>query len=1082
MDQEKADIEDCLINHAGILTNDRHMLTDLALEQLSQMLNVNLISGASSGFISFYEDILSGEQLEFFLWCESRYTVYACDKFDEIVKKVIADCREYLSDLRNNMDREFIKCIKKIISMGNFISSNEKLNRCATMLLMMGKNRDITDINISNQAFYIKTNKIKKDLLECKFEIIEKNSRIAQTMKDFAIKQMNQMFMSMCDETFLKIHFNCINLIEAAKNLGAAVLQCIVICSKEFSCKKFRANRKEFKITLMHMINDACDQIEKLYDVTGEVTVLNSISIRNGYVTGNGHHSSTLLESHLYNSDSTPPEIEDFNDYGRYSEECSETSEQSYQSVHQNVSPTQCVSKSEQYNVQSNFSDICQTIKTTLAVSQASDESHSKNTTGKNPEVCTREYKLDFFEEIDTQNLAKKVVSKDSPDCLMYPAETNPGMSTEESEVNVSEGTDTQDFSRNTICRFLSDNPRISVEKNSEVNAIKNETGLSEAAATQDFFKEATMKSCRDTKADQILTGQRKTIKNKQKVSKNNETFNMSLYNLKRNEETYQDKNSLNFSNEFPHTTFSRRDKKTDNQAGILMERSVTEEICVNNSLTFSNEFPPTFSRTDKKTNSPAGILMERSIFNKDTQDKEQYFELFTMTNHTLDNQNKGHNLSEDKTDVKIKTDKSLSGQEEMIKNKQSVSQGNKTSNVNFHNLNRNENKYKDGKDLIIPDKFPNETFYIRDKKKDISTNRAVERSTADVDTESDVEKVAAEGLILLEQNSNNNSRDTDNTNLVISEMETYGYDTDKSTIYESESSSTDTNSTFSSVSLTSFSDSQTTAHDFSAVKKKQLKRKSESKLKTSKAKKKKLIVKEGCNNMELNSCTDTDNENMSNFNTEMSTDSIPYRSKLINNSDNCENNGFPSVVFTIPIRSIRGVTRGVRVKIVPKKNCLWFLRKTHKVNIPDTGMKKDENKELTKQASYCFNNHFIPIRSNDEEYRRENVSYIFPKLQENFIEVDSISETKTMVTNIIMDNFMEITEMIKNGINRHYEELKKRYANKNVSEMNSFILEQSVDTQNYEKENTDSDQTYVDFLEGYPQGYDPFLENAQIY
>ena len=72
MDQEKADIEDCLINHAGILTNDRHMLTDLALEQLSQMLNVNLISGASSGFISFYEDILSGEQLEFFLWCESR--------------------------------------------------------------------------------------------------------------------------------------------------------------------------------------------------------------------------------------------------------------------------------------------------------------------------------------------------------------------------------------------------------------------------------------------------------------------------------------------------------------------------------------------------------------------------------------------------------------------------------------------------------------------------------------------------------------------------------------------------------------------------------------------------------------------------------------------------------------------------------------------------------------------------------------------------------------------------------------------------------------------------------------------------
>ena len=85
------------------------------------------------------------------------------------------------------------------------------------------------------------------------------------------------------------------------------------------------------------------------------------------------------------------------------------------------------------------------------------------------------------------------------------------------------------------------------------------------------------------------------------------------------------------------------------------MERSVTEEICVNNSLTFSNEFPPTFSRTDKKTNSPAGILMERSIFNKDTQDKEQYFELFTMTNHTLDNQNKGHNLSEDKTDVKLK-------------------------------------------------------------------------------------------------------------------------------------------------------------------------------------------------------------------------------------------------------------------------------------------------------------------------------------------------------------------------------------------------------------------------------------------
>ena len=47
---------------------------------------------------------------------------------------------------------------------------------------------------------------------------------------------------------------------------------------------------------------------------------------------------------------------------------------------------------------------------------------------------------------------------------------------------------------------------------------------------------------------------------------------------------------------------------------------------------------------------------------------------------------------------------------------------------------------------------------------------------------------------------------------------------------------------------------------------------------------------------------------------------------------------------------------------------------------------------------------------------------------------------------------------------------------------MNSFILEQSVDTQNYGKENTDSDQTYVDFLEGYPQGYDPFLENAQIY
>lgn len=65
MKQEQSNMEDNLINSAGLLTLHRSMLERLVLEQLGQLININLLSSASSQFVSCYAKMLSGKNLDF---------------------------------------------------------------------------------------------------------------------------------------------------------------------------------------------------------------------------------------------------------------------------------------------------------------------------------------------------------------------------------------------------------------------------------------------------------------------------------------------------------------------------------------------------------------------------------------------------------------------------------------------------------------------------------------------------------------------------------------------------------------------------------------------------------------------------------------------------------------------------------------------------------------------------------------------------------------------------------------------------------------------------------------------------------
>ncbi|CAA58339.2 immediate early protein IE1 [Human betaherpesvirus 6A] len=839
MKQEQSDMEDKLIKCAGLLTQQQSMFIGLGLEQLSQLININLLSSASTKYVESYSKMLHGKELDFFNWCEPRFIVFACDKFDGLVKKVASESRNLLLDLRANMNNDIIKAVKDIFSKATVTLDCQKLNQGATMLMMMAHNKEMSNPDISSKDFCEKINTLKQTLLEGKNEIVETNAKNMQILQTFAIKQMNQIFMDGCDKAFLKLNVNCKNLITAAKNLANTILQSIVICSNEFSWQHLKLLRRGFKVTMLNMITQACECLESDYDDTGLIKPLTPLQIMDGYINMNKNRQSSICDGNTDPSDSMILDLADFDDHGRYSEESS------IESIHE-------------------------------------DDDNKMYPCTPSPEVPGKSKYVGTF----TENSRQSGDEQTNPNCVGTASVTDLG------------GPD-------------------------NLNSI---SGLQSC-------KNMLLERLLDTQCDSVVEG------TEQDGSYGNTLISeMMMFGYETDHSAPYESESDN-NDEIDYIANSDSAARTNN----IHMNSTDENTPFSNSICSPPEVTPSKKNVKPKSMTPGSKPKKRVAKRK-------------------------HVSSKSPKNKKIKTD-----------------------------------QLPKAADVIV--------------------------ISSESEDEEDGDNIIGNSILIKAIKSESDS--------------------------ESSSESNDCTSEHKQLHLSDYDE--------------------------------------------------------------------------VTNNGHCPSYGFPTPVFTIPIRSMQG-TGGIKSKFIPKKNWIWYMKKTHQVdNCPIHNSENVDAKDDSDgtEAKHCFMNHFVPIKTDDEDYDKNNVSYIYNKIQNSKIDSGDIIPTKKLIIDMVMDNFMDLNDIIKQGITKHCQDLCNKYNvvtpttceddlnmtnsqtfattatqvfDPPVTGNNSSILNIINDTTSQNDENRctegtsnsnekctnisdcNSDGTEAFKLDGYPSDYDPFVENAQIY
>nr|AAP81083.1 IE1 protein [Human betaherpesvirus 6B]AAP81085.1 IE1 protein [Human betaherpesvirus 6B]APO37180.1 regulatory protein IE1 [Human betaherpesvirus 6B] len=958
MKQELSNMEDDLINSAGLLTLHRSMLEGLVLEQLGQLININLLSSVSSKFVSCYAKMLSGKNLDFFNWCEPRFIVFACDKFDGLVKKMASESRDLLMDLKANMNNQFVIAIKNIFSKAYVALDCEKLNTVSTSLLLMAHNKEMSNPDISNKDFCGRVNLLKQELLESRNEIIENHVKNMKMFQEFANKQMNQIFMDNCDRTFLKIHVNCKNLITAAKNISTAVLQSIVLCSSEFSWQYLKPHRHQFKITIMNMITHACECLETVYDDTGLIKPLTSSDIMEGYIAINKDRESSICDLNIDPSESILLELAEFDEHGKYSEESS------IESIHEDDDNVEYLKYME--------------------VQSPTD--NNTPTPSKNNESPTRQ-KL--------TNIHEKDVEKMYPDT---PSPDVPGKSKEaKTFIENSRQIGKKQTSPNCVCTA-------SVTDLGGPNNFKSITGL-------ESCKHVLIEKLLETQPDSVVV---------ETGSEQQDILAYSPDQRSQTKERIQEKGSNSKCTEtLPCMTF------TDSATPVKSHDAIQD--------TLNPE-----SKIDKELEAVESLVNLCDGFH----DNPLISEMITFgyeTDHSAPYESESDN--NDETDYIADCDSTV-----------------RTNNIHMNNTNENTpfSKSLYSPPEVTPSKENDKTEKIVPvTQKCKSKKRTAKRKNVPIKP-SKSKKIKIDKL-----------PETTNVIVISSESE------------DEEDGNNNIDSSILKKTIKSEPNSESSS--------------------------------------ESDDCTSEDNYlHLSDYD------------KVINNG-HCKSKGFVSPVFTIPIRSMPG-THDIRNKFVPKKNWLWFLRKTHKVDncvIHSSAKMNVKNDSDGTEANHCFINHFVPIKMDDEEYNKDNVSYTYSKIQDSKTDLGVITPTKKLITEMVMENFMDLTDIIKHGIDKHCQDLSSKYTvitstacekNSNVTNSQSLV---TAETQIFDPQGTgnnspilniindttcqndenrcmegtsndnekctirsdcNSDKMEVFKLDGYPSDYDPFEENAQIY
>lgn len=290
LDSERKEMETDLIEAAGTLHNIRENLSSLALEELAQLLNINIVNATGINMADRYEQFVPKEHyLHYYeiVWCCLEFCTR---QYNIFVRRVVTETRAEIIALKSIFNNKMINLCKKILMMGKFPIENEVLNAVVTNLVIWNKKGYLTQpSNSEDPNILLSVNKMKSELLYQIDKITEKHSSTIETLKETTIKQINQLFIDLCDEVFVKLHINSTNLIETGKNIAVTVFQYAVVNAVNFkpemdvTISKYLDIESEVRkkvLFMNNMIKKFCGTLESNFETTGMVTPQSPFWIR----------------------------------------------------------------------------------------------------------------------------------------------------------------------------------------------------------------------------------------------------------------------------------------------------------------------------------------------------------------------------------------------------------------------------------------------------------------------------------------------------------------------------------------------------------------------------------------------------------------------------------------------------------------------------------------------------------------------------------------------------------------------------------------------------------------------------------
>lgn len=272
-------LEETLLHTAGLLTEERNSLAAVALDQISDMLNLKIVTSTGLRLANRYVSCVAVDDKSMFVnlsWNALRWT---CQTFQLFAKEVLLDCKCRILGFHTSFNNDILEMVEKTTKLCEFSIESVLINQCLTQLGTWQKNGmcesdSCPNVDIMNQA-----SKLKSALLKEHDAILYANKKTLDLVQEHILKHMRQILISGCDNTYLKVHLNFTNLMASAENLVMAIFQC---------CAMITAGNKGRSATwidrqlgnLKSMAKIYCDLLEKRYKSLGVVSLISPFQLR----------------------------------------------------------------------------------------------------------------------------------------------------------------------------------------------------------------------------------------------------------------------------------------------------------------------------------------------------------------------------------------------------------------------------------------------------------------------------------------------------------------------------------------------------------------------------------------------------------------------------------------------------------------------------------------------------------------------------------------------------------------------------------------------------------------------------------